>query len=220
MTDTTNKTDQSDVKERRAHAQPRGLGRRQAIQAMVAGGAGIAVPGLAQVHPVHRHLASASAVAEKGVAAAAEWRPVFLDAHQVETLTALAERIVPGSTQASVVPFIDRLLSVDTQENQRRFLGSMGALESESIKRFSRPWKSLTEAQQVELLTAVSTQAAGEKDTSGKPARRTLRDDFDNLKGWVVGAYYSSETGMRELGWTGNMFYASFPGCDHPGGHR
>ena len=47
----------------------------------------------------------------------------------------------------------------------------------------------------------------------------TLRDHFDLLKGWIAGAYYSTETGMRELGWTGNMFYRAYPGCDHPGSH-
>ena len=30
----------------------------------------------------------------------------------------------------------------------------------------------------------------------------------------------SSEPGMRELGWTGNVFYPELPGCTHPGGHQ
>jgi len=48
----------------------------------------------------------------------------------------------------------------------------------------------------------------------------TIRDHFENLKGWIVGAYYSSEPGMRELGWTDNMFFPALPGCDHSDGHR
>jgi hypothetical protein len=35
----------------------------------------------------------------------------------------------------------------------------------------------------------------------------------------VSGAYYSSEIGMQELGWTGQMFFDKLPGCDHPDGH-
>ena len=46
-----------------------------------------------------------------------------------------------------------------------------------------------------------------------------LRDHFDHLKGWIVGAHYSSEQGMRELGWTGQSFFTSFPDCPHPGKH-
>ena len=115
--------------------------------------------------------------------------------------------------------FVDLLLSVDSQENQRRFLNALGALEGESIARFGHPWKALAPAQQVELLTAVSTTPAGTKDEGGR-THPTLRDHFEHLKGWISGAYFSSEPGMRELGWTGNVFHASFPGCTHPDGHR
>jgi hypothetical protein len=39
------------------------------------------------------------------------------------------------------------------------------------------------------------------------------------LKAWIVGAYYSSEQGMRELGWNGNYAFESYPSCDHGDGH-
>ena len=47
----------------------------------------------------------------------------------------------------------------------------------------------------------------------------TLRDRFELLKERVASAYYSSEKGMKELGWTGQMVHADFPGCTHPDGH-
>jgi hypothetical protein len=50
--------------------------------------------------------------------------------------------------------------------------------------------------------------------------RVTLRDQFDLLKGWVVGAYSTSEVSLRELGWDGPAFADEFPGCPHPDGHR
>jgi hypothetical protein len=40
-----------------------------------------------------------------------------------------------------------------------------------------------------------------------------LRDHFDHLKGWVAGIYFASEPGLKELGWTGMMFFESFDGC-------
>lgn len=198
-----------------------GIDRRTVIRALVGSvGAGMTLPAVAESHPMHRHLSNASALTQADAAAAAkDWKPVFLDAHQSDTLVSLAEQVVPGSTSAGVTRFVDRLLSVDTQENQRRFLNALGALEGASIDRFGRPWKALTPAQQVELLTALSTAAPGVKDASGSTPV-TLRDQFDHLKGWISGAYFSSEVGMRELGWTGNVFHASFPGCPHPGGHR
>jgi hypothetical protein len=134
---------------------------------------------------------------------------------------------VPGSTKARVAPFVDQLLAVDTTTSQRSFLGAMGAFEMQAIDKFSKPWKSLTPAQQDELLTVASTAEPGLKVTvpaaSGRPevteGTAGIYDHFANLRGWISGAYYSSEIGMRELGWTGEMFFAELPGCTHPEGH-
>ena len=52
------------------------------------------------------------------------------------------------------------------------------------------------------------------------PQLVTPGDYLDHLKGWIAGAYYSSEMGMKELGWTGNFTYEDFPGCQHPEGHH
>ncbi len=212
---------------------PRGLGRREVLQALTALGAGLALPGLADDHPVRRALAQPARVgAADARASTLAARPEFLDAHQLETLSSLAERIVPGSTRARVAPFLEELLAVDTHENQRAFLSALGWIDGESIEGYQHPWTKLTEAQQAELLTRISTTeparpphfwVRGEAVTVPPPPPElppTARDRFDEIKGWIVGAYYSSEIGMRELGWTGQMFFPSFPGCEHPGGHR
>jgi hypothetical protein len=213
-----------------------GVGRRELLQGLITGvGAGFAIPGLAEAHPMHAHLQEKSRV-QKAQAKAkdAEWKPEFLDAYQAETLASLAERIVPGSTAAKADRFIDSLLAVNTRDDQQRFLQAMGAMEAESRARFKKPWKDLGEAEQSELLTAASTANPGREErywTPGTPVMdylkqqggtspTTLRDHFDHLKGWVSGAYYSSEAGLKELGYTGQMFFESFPGCPHPDGHK
>ena len=56
-------------------------------------------------------------------------------------------------------------------------------------------------------------------DASTADASSPIRTHFENLKEWIVGGYYSSEIGMRELGWTGQLFFDKLPGCDHPDGH-
>jgi len=209
----------------------RGLGRRQVLQGLFGGvGAGLAIPGLAAAHPIQAHLKDPGKVAAADAKATPGARPEFLDAHQFETLVSLAERIVPGSTRANVAGFVDQLLAVDTQEAQRGFLNALGTIEGEAISRYGHPWKALTEAQQIELLTAASTAKPSREEREWRPGQPitsppeppkppTIRDRFDDLKGWIAGAYYSSEIGLRELGYTGNMFFASFPGCQHPGGH-
>jgi hypothetical protein len=215
-------------------APARGLGRREVLQGLAAlAGSGFALPALGETHPMRQHLADHARVAA-AEAKAATGTPAFLDPHQLETLASLAERVVPGSTSARVAPFVDQLLAVDTRDNQLRFVDALGALDADSLARYRRPWKALAEAQQVELLTAASVAeparpprfwVRGEAVVVPEPAsppepRPTARDRFDLLKDWIAGAYYSSEIGMRELGWTGQTFFPAFPGCPHPDGHR
>jgi hypothetical protein len=209
--------------------------RREMLQTLMAWiGAGAAVPGLTRGHAFGRHLAQPLTLEQADAKAKVRaYRPEFLDQHQFETLESLSERIVPGSARAKVSEFIDQLLAVDATDDQSSFLTALGAMEGQALARGGKPWKQLAEPDQIAILTVVSAMTSGKPGdrvwTKGdrievarapsQPAALTLRDHFDLLKGWIAGAYYSSEIGMRELGWTGNMFFDSFPGCEHPDGH-
>jgi|SRR3954465_2168516 len=196
------------------------FGRRYVIQRLAMSTGGLLIlPGIAAAHPIQHHLRDANAVeTADAMASASPYVPEFLDAHQFEMVQTLAERIVPGSTKANSAQFIDQLLTVSTSKEQRGFLQALGAFEQSATARASTSWTQLTEKQQNDLLTVASTEKAGTpSNTPGasRARRVTIRDQFETLKGWIVGAYYSSEAGMRELGWTGNMFFAALPGCDH-----
>jgi Gluconate 2-dehydrogenase subunit 3 len=209
------------------------VGRRALLQTLVGGaGLGMALPALAESHPMHEHLHDQARVASADAKSRATgWKPAFLDAHQVETLTILAEQIVPGSTKAKSAEFIDALLAVDVEPRQRRFLQALGAFDGMAINKAQKPWKALSEAERTELLTQASTVEPGSPGggpagpapppsaADGAARPMTIRDHFDHLKGWIAGAYYSSEMGMRELGWTGTMMFEKFPGCQHAGSH-
>jgi hypothetical protein len=200
-------------------------GRRQVLQVLAGSvGAGLSTPSLARAEAPHVHAAAAPAPREAPSPAG------FLDANQLETLASLAEAVIPGSTEAGVAAFADQLLAVDTLERQRSFLAALGALQAESLSRFGKPWLSLDAAQKTVLLTTLSTGVKSRTPRYWKPGEPvlvpdppklppTLRDRFDLLKQWIATAYYSSEKGMKELGWTGQMVHGSFPGCTHAGGH-
>jgi hypothetical protein len=201
-------------------------GRRQVLQVLAGSvGAGLTAPALSGAEAGHVH-----ATATRDAATPAAAPAGFLDPNQLETLASLAEAIVPGSSEAGVAAFVDQLLAVDTRERQTEFLAALGAVQAEALTRFGRPWLSLDAAQKTVLLTAASTGQRAHPPrywTPGEPvlppadARRppTLRDRFDLLKQRIATAYYSSEKGMKELGWTGQMVHAGFPGCTHPEGH-
>ena len=202
-----------------------GLDRRQAIVGMIGGGVGALAPKhLFAEHPVQRHLASTAAVdAARQAAETTDWTPLFLSAHQSATLEAVAERIIPGSTKARVNRFVDKLLAIETRDTQKRFLESLSAFEAVALQQSSRPFRGLDPAEQDAVLETLSTRkvavSAPPAGPSGRSAPPQPVSDFNNVKTWVSGAYYSSEIGMRELGWTGNTFFGAFPGCTHPDGH-
>lgn len=197
------------------------LTRREMVQRLLASaGAGAAWPLLADSHPIRELLRNDAVLDEAESLGATDWKPVFLGTEQNASLIALGESIVPGSTKAQVNRFIDLLLSVDTTEHRKNFVDSLMAIEAESQKRFGKGFPALEASQRNMLLTDASAHAPKEDSSDSiRKERQNLHKHFENLKGWISGAYYSSEMGMRELGWTPDRVFASFPGCEHPEGH-
>ncbi|HEY6943749.1 MAG TPA: gluconate 2-dehydrogenase subunit 3 family protein [Candidatus Acidoferrum sp.] len=200
------------------------LTRRRMVQRLLASaGAGAAWPLVATSHPIYELLRNNDAIfTEAEQLGAANWKPIFLNLPQVGLLTAFAESIVPDSTRAQVSRFIDLLLSVDKSENQQKFVESLSELDAAALKTFGKNFPAIDEEQKNALLEDVSKkpekpEALGKDDAQKQSA---LYGHFENLKGWVSGAFYSSEVGMRELGWTGEYVYEKFPGCPHPEGHH
>jgi hypothetical protein len=196
------------------------LTRREMVQRLIAG-AGAAFPLVAASHPILALLRNEAVLDKAERLGAADWKPLVLDSQQDKTLEQLAESIVPGSMKAQVNRFIDLLLSVNTAEHKKSFVESLAAFETESQRRFGKGFPSLDASQQNMLLTEASASPAHE-DSAGSTDKENsrLHGHFENLKGWISGAYYSSEAGMRELGWTGDRVFRSFPGCEHTEEHH
>jgi len=199
------------------------LTRREMVRRLMAGAAaGAAWPLVAASHPIHQLLRNDAVLDEAEKLGAVDWRPLFLNAQQNENLIAIAESIVPGSAKALVNRFIDLLLSADTDKHKKEFVAGLAAIEEEAPKRFAKNFPALDESQKSQVLTEASASPA-KKNSDGAETgeeRAGLREHFENLKGWISGAYYSSEIGMKELGWTADRVFANFPGCEHPEGHN
>jgi hypothetical protein len=188
---------------------PRHISRREVAQVILSGlTAGILAPFASAAHPIHKHLLNSALLDSADAHLAAEnAKPLFLSAQQFAALDILSEAIVPGSRKAQSASFIDLLLSVDTQNAQQKFLASLSAFESASQNTFHAEIASLGATQLHELLTSLSAPDSPD------------HKHFNHLKAWVSGAYYSSELGMRELGWTPDRVFSTFPSCSHPEGH-
>jgi len=105
--------------------------------------------------------------------------------------------------------FIDLLLSVETPAHREKFLTSLSAIQAAANQQFGIALQKLSASQLNSVLTVVSAS----------PEDSAMRESFEDLKEWIIASYYSSEMGMKELGWTPNRFFSSFPGCTHPDEH-
>jgi Gluconate 2-dehydrogenase subunit 3 len=192
--------------------------------------AALAGSNVAHAHPIHNHLSQPGRILDAAASVAAgDWSPQALNVHQNETLLVVSERILPGSAEVRVNRLIDLLLTVEIPANRQNFVDAVAAVDTEAKKRFNQLFVSLTAEQQEELLTACSTTKSAKpataqdsddiEDDRAPVSGATLRDHFENLKGWIVGAFYSTETGMRELGWTEETYFDALPECTHPDGH-
>jgi hypothetical protein len=170
------------------------VGRRAVLQSL-AGGVGVAM--LASSASAHDHQAAATKPAET-TSAAPDSGLVFCDRHAFETLALLSEQIVPGSRAAQVPEFLDRLLAVESTETQKSFTQTLGAFERVAREAHGKPWKSLSADESTALLTKISTQ----------PEDEPMRVSFDALKKAIAETYYSTEIGMKDLGWNGSIAFA------------
>ena len=165
---------------------------------------------LGGLHPAWGHLLNEPLLAHADTdLASANWKPLFLQPGQNEALQSLSEATVPGSTNAFVSRFIDLLLSVETPAHQEKFLASLSAIQAEANQQFGIALQKLSASQLNSVLTVVSAS----------PEDSATRESFEDLKEWIIVSYYSSEMGMKELGWTPNRFFPNLPGCTHPEEH-
>jgi hypothetical protein len=193
-------------------------------------GATLAAPLAAGAHPVMQHLSRLAS--QPAADDAVNWSPQFLDATQNDVLIAISERMLPGAGAVPVNRVIDLLMTVETDENRNLLTAALTALDGQAMKQFHSGLAKLAPNQVDEVLTFCAEQepphAEHDDDAPGwKLNVRTpltgapnLRDHFENLKGWIVATYYSSEAGLRELGWNDDFYFESPEECAHPGGHE
>jgi hypothetical protein len=192
---------------------PSELTRRQALRRLATGTAAVAAAplwvenllALGERHAAHR----------QSPPAAGPWTPKVLSAGQNELVIALTELIIPqtdtlGAKAAKVNEYIDTVLADAQVADREKFLQGLAWIDARSEDRLGARFVNAPPAQQVELLTGLSTASAPTADD----ARGV--EFFQALKGLTVTGYYTSEPGLlQEIGDDGQVFFAEFKGCDH-----
>jgi glucoside 3-dehydrogenase (cytochrome c) hitch-hiker subunit len=194
-------------------------GRRGVLKTLVMGAGGLTtLPILGQPEPA-RAAASTDMPADADAAAqaGANWKPLFFDTHQNETLIALSDLIIPatgtpGAKAALVNRYVDLRYNEESAENQQELIQALAWFDGRSLTLHNKPFVSLTEVQQTALLKPLAdTEKATPEDEPGVKA-------FGLIKNLTIFGYYTSKIGLdEELQYQGDTYNASFPGaCTHP----
>ena len=195
-------------------------GRRDALKKIVSGAVSIVTfPILGQIlvtpamaRALHQHPGGKTAVPPDP-----DWKPLFFDEHQNETMVVLTDLIIPetdtpGARAALVNRFIDLMLDEEEPPRQKSFLEGLAWLEARSLELHGKPFVRLSTEQHTALLTPLADP--GNKNSAERGGLRF----FEELKDLTIFGYYTSKIGMeQELEYGGDDYHAEFPGaCTHP----
>lgn len=129
----------------------------------------------------------------------------FFNAHELETLTVLAIRILPphpefgGPVEAEVPEFIE-FMAKDIPELQTTLRGGLMWLDHKSNIDYGIEFKGATEEQQKALMDPIAFY-----DPEVPPEERPLEIQFFSLmRNLTVCGYYTSKVGIADLGYKGN----------------
>jgi len=184
---------------------------RRDVFKILAATSSLALPALArpqenkevETQPGHMHTGPAIKVPQPS-------KPTFFQPAEFRTVEALAECIIPrsdtpGAKDAGVALLIDKAVVADSTLVEP-FRAGLADLNAVSINGYGQEFADLSEEKQIAILTPISLQPES-----------SLGKFFAMAKDMTIDAYYRTEAGLKtELGWHGNTFLRSFPGCDHP----
>lgn len=186
------------------------LKRRDMLKAMTA------VPAaLVTISPTGTSLAEATPTTLKGDAAqvAGAYQRKALDEHEWKTVHMLSDIIIPadersGSATAAGVPeFIDDWLDFRGGELLAKIRGGLTWLDVECNRQFSHDFLDCSSAQQKQILDRIAfPKKAAPEDAAGVAFFNALRD-------LVVGGFFSSAMGVKDLPYLGNQMVSEWKGC-------
>jgi hypothetical protein len=184
--------------------------RRQLLRASLFGAAG-ATAAIGREFPVNYD--------DSRELARTDWKPAFFSDHQNQTVIVLSDLIIPetdtpGARAALVNRFLDLLLAAETHDTQQGFLNSLAYLDGEARSRYGNALIFLPKEKQIELLEFFAYPNSLETWGEGQTGDQAGHNHFQNMKDWIARIFYSSEAGMKALGWNGEPPHGALGGCE------
>lgn len=188
------------------------LSRRELLKSLSASAAGASA--LRLVTPEAAKQAHQRVSAERAASPSGGYAPKFFSAHQYKTLRALCEAIIPadkesgGAMEAGAPEFLD-LITSENKDLQLQLGGGMMWLDSTCNERYAHTYIECAPAQQEEILNLIAFRKNAERDSRLGPGL----EFFSALRKGTADGFFTSEIGIKYLGYIGNTFLTEFPGC-------
>jgi gluconate 2-dehydrogenase gamma chain len=186
------------------------ISRRDVLKTLAMGAAAGSV---LRVIPLHAAEAAHHMIAAEKAATKA-YAPKFLSAHQYKTLQMLCQTIIPpdadsgGAIEAGAPEFIDLLTSENTQY-QLTLGGGLMWLDETCTDRFGKSYVDCSPEQQNEILDKMAYRRNALVDSSLSQGVAF----FSFLRNMTADGFFTSEIGIKYLGYIGSTFLKDFPGC-------
>lgn len=182
------------------------LTRRQLVAMMAASAGAFLVP-----RPASAALVRAAMHRNPEVASHA-YTPKVYDAHEWATVQLLVNYVIPAdavsgsATDAAVPEFMDTMLDLEpTMRTANR--GGLAWLDHECHARYQRDFVDCTDAQRRLLLDAIAYPARAVTELAPGSAW------FSSFRDFTATGFFTSELGVKDLGYQGNTAVAEWTGC-------
>ena len=140
------------------------------------------------------------------------YEPKFFTAHEWETVRTLVDLVIPkddrsgSATDAGVPEFMDFILMENPGE-QLWMRGGLAWLDTECRERFTKNFLACDAAQRTALLDDISWPAKAKTGVSQGVVF------FNRFRDLTASGFYSSEMGVKDLRYQGNVYVTEWTGC-------
>ncbi|HZP16672.1 MAG TPA: gluconate 2-dehydrogenase subunit 3 family protein [Terriglobales bacterium] len=190
---------------------PTRISRRAVIKSLTIGAAASSV---LRVIPLQAAEHAHHLIAAEKSSAARAYTPKFFAPHEYKTLQALCQAIIPpdadsgGAIEAGAPEFID-LLTSENKDYQQKLGGGIHWLDNTCIDRYGKNYLDCPPEQQKEILDRIAYRKNAIADPSLSPGVAF----FSFLRNMTADGFFTSEIGIKYLGYIGSAFLKEFPGC-------
>jgi gluconate 2-dehydrogenase gamma chain len=127
----------------------------------------------------------------------------FFDAHEMATITILADIIIPrdersGSASDAKVPDFIEFIVKDMPEHKVPMRGGLRWLDMQCLTRYNKTFVDASGAQQIEMVTEIAYPK------KAKPEMHQGVSFFNRMRDLTASGFFTTKIGMEDLGFVGN----------------